>query len=223
VASESELGRAKRALFSSLRLEIRDERVLQAMEQVPRELFVPLTSRHLAYEDIPLPIDSGQTISQPFIVALMTSALGLSESDRVLEIGTGSGYQAAILSKLVSKGSVLTLERIPNLADTARAFLYALRCPNVSVKLAGTTLGAREEAPFDAILVTAGAPRLPQTLLDQLAPGGRLVAPVGSLREQELVKATRTDEGFSYKMLGPCRFVPLIGEGAWSEGELGLL
>jgi protein-L-isoaspartate(D-aspartate) O-methyltransferase len=140
----------------------------------------------------------------------------------VLEIGTGSGYQAAILSRLVPKGRVLTLERIPNLADTARAFLQGLGCTNVAVRLAGRTLGAQEDGPFDAILVTAAAPRLPQTLLDQLAPGGRIVAPVGSLREQELVKAVRTDEGLSYKMLGPCRFVPLIGEGAWSEGELGL-
>ncbi|MDP2948927.1 MAG: DUF938 domain-containing protein, partial [Chloroflexota bacterium] len=153
--------------------------------------------------------------------ALMTSALELAETDRVLEIGAGSGYQAAILSRLVPKGRVLTLERIPNLADTARAFLQALGCANVTVRLAGRALGAPEDAPFNAILVTAGAPRLPPALLEQLAPGGRIVAPVGSLREQELIKATRTDEGASYKMLGPCRFVPLIGEGAWSEGELG--
>ncbi len=220
MASDERLQRAKEALFSALRREIRDERVIRAMEQVPRELFIPMSHRHLAYEDMALPIESGQTVSQPYIVALMTGALALRETDKVLEVGTGSGYQAAVLSRLVPQGSLLTVERLPELAEGARAMLATLGCKNVTVRLAGKTLGAPDAAPFDAIIVTAAAPRLPASLTDQLAPHGRIVAPVGSLREQELVKATRTDEGFSYQMLGPCRFVPLIGEGAWGEGEV---
>ena len=207
---------AKKRLFQDLRRDLGDERVLGAMEQVPRQLFVPAAHRHLAYDDIPLPIGGGQTISQPFIVALMTIALDLEDGDRVLEIGAGSGYQTAILSRLVSRGYVLSIERSPRLAHDARLLLQALGYDNVEVRLAGRRLGAPEEAPFDAILVTAGAPHLPQSLSDQLAPGGRMVIPVGSLREQDLLKVTKTGDTQSIEDLGPCRFVPLIGEEAWS-------
>lgn len=214
---DADLERAKRELFRHLRQELGDDRVLDAMERVPRHLFVPVAHRRLAYEDMPLPIGEGQTISQPFIVALMTRALELQEGNRVLELGTGSGYQAAILARMVRRGHVLSLERLPQLANTAQALLQALGYGNVEVRLAGDTLGCPEEAPFDAILVTAGAPRLPATLLDQLAPGGRMVIPVGSLQEQELMKVLKTDEGHSVTRLGPCRFVPLIGGDAWRD------
>jgi len=217
---DPDLERAKRELFRHLRRELGDEKVLDAMEQVPRHLFVPEAHRRLAYEDMPLPIGQGQTISQPFIVALMTQALELQEGDRVLELGTGSGYQAAILAGLVPEGRVLSLERLPQLAHAARALLQALGYGNVEVRLAGETLGCPEEAPFDAILVTAGTPRLPASLLDQLAPGGRMVVPVGSLQEQELMKVLKTDEGHSVTHLGPCRFVPLIGGDGWKEESI---
>ncbi|MFQ5860591.1 MAG: protein-L-isoaspartate(D-aspartate) O-methyltransferase [Dehalococcoidia bacterium] len=219
---EQDLERAKRVLLESLRREIDDERVLQAMDEVPREDFVSEANRHLAYEDIPLPIGEGQTISQPYIVALMTSALQLQETDRVLELGTGSGYQAAILAKLVPRGRVLTLERISTLAHTARTLLRSLGLQNVEARQAGKALGCPQEAPFDAILVTAGAPRLPRELLEQLAPGGRMVIPIGSLQEQQLTLVVKTGEGYSVKLLGACRFVPLLGQGAWSaEGPPG--
>jgi protein-L-isoaspartate(D-aspartate) O-methyltransferase len=181
------------------------------MEQVPRELFVPSESRHMAYLDLPLSIGEGQTISQPYIVAMMTEALELSPGDRVLEIGTGSGYQTAILSVLTPKGRVVTMERVPALAHKARGLLHELGYHNVFVKQAAALLGCPYEGPYDAIIVTAAAPKLPESLLSQLAVGGRLVAPVGTLSQQELVQARRTDEGLSFSMLGPCRFVPLLG------------
>lgn len=216
------LEEARARLFAALRRERKaeglDERVIQAMERVPRERFVPPASRHLAYEDIPLPIGWGQTISQPFIVCLMTSALELQETDKVLEIGTGSGYQAAILAELVPRGKVITTERVPQLLQSAQAILeelgYAIR---VEVRPAGETLGCPEEAPFNAIIVTAGAPTLPRVLLEQLAIGGRMVIPIGSRYEQDLTKVVRTREGYSVRVLGACRFVPLIGKGAWEE------
>jgi protein-L-isoaspartate(D-aspartate) O-methyltransferase len=213
---------ARARLFAALRRERKaeglDERVIQAMERVPRERFVPPAARHLAYEDIPLPIGWGQTISQPFIVCLMTSALDLQEDDKVLEIGTGSGYQAAVLAELVPKGKVITVERIPQLLHAAKALLEELGyAQRVDARLAGEVLGCPEEAPFNAIIVTAGAPTLPRVLLEQLAVGGRMVVPIGSRHEQELTKVTRTPTGFSLTTLGPCRFVPLIGKGAWEE------
>jgi protein-L-isoaspartate(D-aspartate) O-methyltransferase len=214
---DDELRRARKFLMDMLRREVKDERVIQAMERLPRELFVPLAYRSQAYEDIPLPIGAGQTISQPYIVALMTSALELQGTDKVLELGTGSGYQAAILCQLVPKGKVITMERISTLAHSARQLLRGLGYKNVEVKLAGQTLGCPEEAPFDAIIVTASVPRLPKELLDQLARHGRMVLPVGSLQEQELIKVLKTDEGYSVRVIGPCRFVPLIGECAWPE------
>jgi protein-L-isoaspartate(D-aspartate) O-methyltransferase len=192
-----------------------DPKVVEAMERVPREAFIPEDVRHLAYEDAPLPIGEGQTISQPFIVALMVSALELRRSDKALEVGTGSGYQAAILAELASR--VVTVERVQTLADSARARLASLGYANVEVLLAGAQLGWPAEAPYDAIIVAAGAPKLPRELIDQLTVGGRLVVPVGSLDSQELMKVTRTQDGFSVRSLGPCRFVPLIGEGAWPQ------
>lgn len=209
--------RDRQALFRHLRRAINDEKVLSTMEQVPRELFVPGEWRRLAYKDTPQPIGSGQTISQPFIVALMTSLLELQGHERLLELGTGTGYQAAILSRLVPQGKVLTLERIPALASAARELLRYLEYTNVEVRAADAALGCTEEAPFDAILVTAAAPKLPPALLDQMALGGRMVLPVGNLKEQELVRVLRTDEGPTLRLFGPCRFVPLIGKDAWPD------
>lgn len=209
------LEREREKLIEHLRQEISDERVLNVMARVPRELFVPSSSRHLAYEDRPLPIGEGQTISQPFIIALMTQALELLGSEKVLELGTGSGYQAAILAEIARQ--VITVERLPSLANTARRTLKKLGYINVQVHLAERTLGWRAEAPYDAIMVTAAAPSIPQELLDQLVVGGRLVIPVGSRWEQDLLQVTKQKEGFTVKNLTPCRFVPLIGEEAWNE------
>ena len=202
-------------LIEELRREISDERVLRVMAKIPREAFVPRASRHLAYEDRPLPIGAGQTISQPFIIALMTQALELVGTEKVLELGTGSGYQAAILAELARQ--VITTERIPKLTQSAKRTLEKLGYTNIQVYLAEKTLGWQAEAPYDAIMVTAAAPRVPLELLDQLTVGGRMVIPVGSRWEQDLLYVLRQREGFMAKNLTPCRFVPLIGEGAWSE------
>ncbi|MCL0078916.1 protein-L-isoaspartate(D-aspartate) O-methyltransferase [Dehalococcoidia bacterium] len=210
---DTDTNRAK--LFRRLRQEIRDERVIDAMEHVPRELFVPPTSRHLAYEDTPLPIEMGQSISQPFIVALMTEALELKGTERVLEVGTGSGYQAAILAELAQW--VISVERHPALVQAARQILNRLSYKNIEIHLAEGNLGWRAAAPYDGIIVTAGAPRVPQELLDQLAEAGRLVIPVGSRYEQQLLKVTRQGGRTTTQDLGGCRFVPLIAEGAWEE------
>lgn len=205
----------KRQLFEELRREIRDQRVVQAMERVPREIFVPPEHRHLAYADMPLPIGAGQTISQPLVVAMMTEALELKGGEKVLELGTGSGYQTAILAELAWR--VISVERIPSLAEAAATLLMELGYQNVEINMPEMELGWREGAPYDAIIVTAGAPRLPQKLLDQLADGGRLVIPVGSRYEQELLLVIKRGERLVTKDLGPCRFVPLVGEDAWSE------
>ena len=214
---EGGMGREKRALFNSLRKAIHDEKVLKAMEQVPRELFVPSEGRHMAYKDVPLPIGKGQTISQPYIIALMTNMLELRGNEKVLEVGTGSGYQAAILSHLLPQGMVLTLERISSLAQAASITLDSLGCKNVEVRLANDGLGAPEDSPFDAIIVTAGSPKLPKPLIAQMAVSGRMVIPVGAEKEQELIRVVRTSEGLTVNALGPCRFVPLIGRDAWPE------
>ena len=207
---------AERArLIEHLSREIKDGRVLEAMARIPRERFVPKESRHLAYEDIPLPIGLEQTISQPFIIALMTEALELTGAEKVLEIGTGSGYQAAILAELTRR--VVTVERLPKLAETARKVLDSLEYRNVEIHLSGETLGCPEEAPFEAILVTAGAPSVPPELISQLALGGRMVIPVGSRYLQELVKITRQRKKNRIENLGGCRFVSLIGKGAWDK------
>jgi len=192
----------KRELFRKLLRNISSETVIRAMEQVPRELFVPQDSRHMAYLDLPLSIGEGQTISQPYIVAMMTEAMELSGGDRVLEIGTGSGYQTAILSALTPRGRVVTMERVPALMQQARQRLEELGYRNVEVQQAGSSLGCPSKGPYDAIIVTAAAPRLPESLLSQLAIGGRLVIPVGTLSQQELVQARRTDEGLSLRVLG---------------------
>lgn len=195
--------------------EIKDRRVLSAMSCVPRELFVPAEQRHLAYEDTPLPIGQNQTISQPYIVALMTEALALNGAEKVLEIGTGSGYQTAILAELTRK--VVSVERLPFLAEKAKKVLASLGYTNIDTHLAGETLGWPEEAPYDAIITTAGAPRVPPELIDQLAIGGRLIIPVGSRYSQELYKITRHRNRNEIQRLGGCRFVSLIGKGAWEN------
>ncbi len=206
---------ARASLIEHLSTEIKDERVLAAMSRVPRENFLPPELRHLAYEDSPLPIGLEQTISQPFIVALMTQALELTGSEKVLEIGAGSGYQTAILAELAR--SVVTVERLPTLADAAGKLLNSLGYVNISVHLAEETLGWLEEAPYDAIIVTAGAPRVPPELVEQLAIGGRMVIPVGSRYEQTLYKITRQSQQNVVEDLGGCRFVSLIGDGAWQK------
>jgi protein-L-isoaspartate(D-aspartate) O-methyltransferase len=190
-----------------------DPRVLAAMGKVPRHRFVP---RHLweqAYSDYPLPIGEDQTISQPYIVALMTEALELAGPDKVLELGTGSGYQAAVLAELAAQ--VFSIERIPSLARAAEQILASLGYANVQVMVADGTLGWAGEAPFDAILVTAGSPQVPPPLVEQLAMGGRLVIPVGDRYTQTLTRVRRTPEGLKHEYLGGCRFVKLIGRHGW--------
>ena len=214
---EIDFAAAREALIASLRPEISDERVLQAMSRVPREEFVPADLRRLAYDDRPLPIGHGQTISQPMMVAMMTEVLHLRGREKVLEVGTGSGYQTAVLSELAER--VVSVERVPELADAAAERLKRLGYANVTVHVAGEVLGWPEEAPYDAILVTAGAPRVPRPLVEQLAPGGRLVIPVGRRTLQQLVSVTREGDSLRVRRHGQCRFVPLIGEGAWPESE----
>ena len=194
-----------------------DVLVLDAMRAVPREDFVPGDLAEFAYEDGPLPIGHAQTISQPYIVAVMTAAARVRPGDRVLEIGTGSGYGAAVLSKIA--GEVYTVERIEALADSARDRLAALGYDNVHVRCDDGTLGWAEHAPYDAIIVTAGGPTVPRALLDQLKPGGRLVMPLGSEpRAQRLIRRTRTGpETCTHDDLEWVAFVPLIGEQGWPE------
>jgi protein-L-isoaspartate(D-aspartate) O-methyltransferase len=194
--------------------EIRDERVLHAMATVPRERFVPESSWSEAYQERALPIDADQTISQPYVVALMTDALELETSDRVLEVGTGSGYQTAVLRELVDE--VVTIERIDSLANTARSRFDELGLGGIEIVVGDGTLGWPERAPYDAIVVTAGGPSIPKALRDQLAVGGRLVMPVGSAGQQNLVRLRRRSEGLDVMDdLGPVAFVPLIGEEGW--------
>ena len=190
--------------------DIVDERVLQAMERVPRELFVPERERKRAYDDAALPIAGGQTISQPYMVARICEALTLRGEERVLDVGTGSGYQAAVIAELAAE--VFTIERIPELAAQAKANLEAAGYGNVHVHVGDGTLGVPEEAPFDAIAVAAAAPELPQSLYEQLKLRGRLVVPVGGPRGQRLETVVRTPEGPAVVRSVPCRFVPLLGE-----------
>ena len=195
---------------------IRDVRVLRAMEEIPRHLFVEEALRDQAYNDNPLPIGERQTISQPYIVALMTEALALQEMDKVLEIGTGSGYQTAVLAQLADR--VCSIERIASLAGAARRMLDYLNAYNVAIRVGDGTFGWKEESPFDAILVTAGAPKIPSLLIEQLKAGGRLVIPVGDRYTQTLIRATRLSEktlDIKKEDLGGCRFVDLIGEHGW--------
>jgi protein-L-isoaspartate(D-aspartate) O-methyltransferase len=191
--------------------------VLGALLAVPRHEFIPVSLRRDAYADKPLAIGEGQTISQPYMVAAMTEALELTGSERVLEIGTGSGYQAAVLANLVRQ--VYTIEAIPQLAVLAARTLVHLGLDNVFVIAADGSLGLPAAAPFDAVLVTAGAPRAPLSLLEQLAPTGRLVIPVGPPRAQILQRWRRTANGFDYEDILPVAFVPLRGEQGWTEDQ----
>lgn len=198
-----------------IRRGINDKRVLEAMRKVPRHLFVPQDVINEAYNDYPLPIGHGQTISQPYMVALMTEALELKGDEKTLEIGTGSGYQTAILAELCKE--VYTIERIISLLDKAKKVLKKLGYKNIFFKAGDGTLGWPENRPYDAIIVTAGAPKIPQPLLDQLADKGRLVIPVGDRFSQELVKITKIKDDIIRENLGGCRFVDLIGIHGWKE------
>ena len=194
---------------------ITDEKVLEAMRNVPRHLFVSEALTDQAYGDFPLPIGEQQTISQPYIVAEMTQALQLSEEDRVLEIGTGSGYQAAIIAQIAFR--VYTVERIHQLLVKARTLFDKLLYHNIVTRYSDGTKGWEDESPFDAIIITAGAPRIPETLVRQLAVGGRMVIPVGDQYSQELIKLYREEHGIHKTNLGGCRFVKLVGEHGWRE------
>ena len=196
---------------------IKDARILDAMGTIPRHVFVPSENRHLAYADAPLPIGHRQTISQPFIVALMTELLGLQGDETVLEVGTGSGYQAAILGRLAKH--VYSLERIPELAEHARGILKVLKLDNVEVLVADGSQGLPEYAPFGGIMVTAAAPRVPVPLKEQLADGGRLVLPVGEQAGQILECWERQGDDFSRERVAPVAFVPLVGEHGWDSDD----
>ncbi len=208
----------RKALVESIkRRGIKDERVLQALLKVPRHLFVPEDLVHNAYVDAPLPIGMGQTISQPYIVALMTEALEIDENSRVLEIGTGSGYQAAILAEIAKE--VYTVERIPQLLERAQKILKSLGYNNIHFKLGDGTEGWEEFAPYDAIIVTAGAPDIPEPLVKQLKEGGRLVIPVGDELTQRLLRIRKVKVNGKEKLkiedLGGCVFVKLKGKYGW--------
>ena len=192
---------------------IKDAKLIAAMKKIPRHLFVEEALQNQAYNDHPLPIGEKQTISQPYMVALMTEALLLTGKEKVLEIGTGSGYQTAIVAELSEK--VFSVERIRLLAIRARKLLYELGYFNVEIKIFDGTFGWMQESPFDAIVVTAGSPDIPQPLIDQLAMGGKLVIPVGDAFVQDLFRVTKTEEGVRKEDLGGCRFVKLIGKYGW--------
>ena len=194
---------------------IKAPEVLAAFRRVPRHLVVSEALRDQAYGDYPLPIGEQQTISQPYIVAEMTQALNLVEDDRILEIGTGSGYQAAILAQIVYR--VYTIERKRSLYLQARNLFDKLNYHNIVMKYADGTKGWRDESPFDGIIVTAGAPKIPDVLIDQLGEGGRLVVPVGNQHTQELIKIIRDGQKIRQTSLGGCRFVKLVGEHGWKE------
>jgi protein-L-isoaspartate(D-aspartate) O-methyltransferase len=207
--------REKARLVEQLSHRINDKQVLKAITRVPREQFVPPESRAFAYEDRPLPIGLQQTVSQPYIIALMTEALGLTGRETVLEIGTGSGYQTAILAELA--GRVITMERLPLLMESAGKVLAGLGYKNVEIYPAGEILGKPDMAPFEAIIVTAAAPEIPEDLISQLSVGGTMVIPVGSRYVQELLKITKYTENNTIIRMGACQFVPLIGRGGWEN------
>lgn len=211
---EFELSRQRMLKLLREQYKIRDERVLKTMEEVPRHFFVPDALKVQAYKDNALPIASKQTISQPFIVARMSELLELNPQSKVLEIGAGSGYQTAILSKLA--GKIYAIERVQILVNEAQEKLNRLNVKNVMLVCADGTLGWKTYAPFDAILVAAGSPKIPEPLLNQLKIGGRLVLPVGENQQtQKLIRITRTQNGFEKEDFGNCAFVPLIGEHGW--------
>ncbi len=192
---------------------IKDTRLIAAMKKVPRHLFVEEALQSQAYGDYPLPIGEKQTISQPYMVALMTETLGLTGKEKILEIGTGSGYQTAILAEVAAK--VFSVERIRTLAIKARKLLLELGYLNVDVKFSDGTLGWLEESPFDAIMVTAGSPEIPQPLIDQLKVGGRMAIPIGDAYVQDLIRIVKKEDGFQKENFGGCRFVKLIGKHGW--------
>jgi protein-L-isoaspartate(D-aspartate) O-methyltransferase len=194
---------------------VHDKRILDAMKQIPRHLFVPPELREAAYQDRPLPIGRGQTISQPYIVAVMTELLQLKEGDTVLEIGTGSGYQAAILSKLAK--TVITVERLPEIAEDAEKLFEALKITNITVITGDGTEGFAPYAPYDGIIVTAATPDIPSPLIHQMADGGRLVAPAGSRDLQQLIRLTRHGNSVVREEFGGVMFVPLLGKYGWQD------
>jgi protein-L-isoaspartate(D-aspartate) O-methyltransferase len=211
------LASRRATLIAAMGAAVHDPRVVDAMSRVPREEFVAPELREQAYDDRALPAGSGQTISQPFIVAMMTSAAKVHPTDRVLDVGTGTGYQAAVLSMLAR--TVVSVERIPWLASTAAERLRRLGYANVQVHLAlDDVLGWPASAPYDAIVVAAGAPAVPHALIDQLAPGGRMVIPIGEPGRQNLLLVRKAADGtWSSADLGPCAFVPLVGPEAWDD------
>ena len=194
---------------------VKDLRLLEAMSRVPRHLFAQDSLQHRAYGDTPLPIGENQTLSQPYIVGAMTEALALKGEERVLEIGTGSGYQTAIIAELARQ--VFTIERLNNLSRKAQKILEGLNYMNIVFKMFDGTYGWPDQAPFDAILITASAREIPESLIKQLGDGGRLVAPVGETDKQKLVVLTKKGDRVSRKNLGDCKFVPLIGKYGWSQ------
>ena len=196
---------------------IKDPRVIEAMRKIPRHLFVPDALLGRAYGDTALPIGDGQTITQAYMVAYMSEALGLQGSERVLEVGTGSGYQAAVLACLAER--VYSVERIRSLLERARKTLDRIHCHNVVTGLSDGSYGWQEEAPFDAILITAGAPSLPQPLVDQLKTGGTMVIPVGERNSQRLIRVRKDSRGWSEEDLMECNFVALVGEYGWAKRE----
>ena len=198
---------------------IRDQRVLAAFAAVPRELFVPVELAHEAYADRALPIGQGQTISQPFMVATIAAALELRGGERVLDVGTGSGYQAAILAELAAE--VVSIERMPELAARARETLARAGYENIEVREGDGTLGVPDRAPFDGIAVAAAAPAVPEALYEQLAPGGRVVVPVGTRNDQWLEVVTRGAHGPDRRRTVPCRFVPLLGSEGFDDRRAG--
>jgi protein-L-isoaspartate(D-aspartate) O-methyltransferase len=210
---EAGIESSRRQMIEHIRRFVRDARVIEAMETVRREQFLPVAMRHRSYDDTALPIGEGQTMSQPLMVALMLEAARIAPSDRVLEVGTGSGYQAALLSLLARE--VTSVERVESLRDNAAQALAEGGFASVRVELAGDELGWPEGNGYDVIIVSAGAPHVPRSLVAQLAANGRLVIPVGNERGQELVRAHKTDHGLELTRLGACAFVPLIGREAW--------
>lgn len=194
---------------------IADAKVLAAMKKIPRHLFLPGRGLEAAYGDYPLPVGEGQTISQPYMVALMTQSLELTGGEKVLEIGTGSGYQAAILAEIAKE--VYSVERFESLAENARLLLDGMEYKNIKIKVGDGTEGWDEFAPYDGIIVTAGTPSIPEPLIEQLAEGGRLVIPVGGASGQELILVRKTDAEISEESICGCTFVPLVGKYGWQE------
>ncbi|MBM4139911.1 MAG: protein-L-isoaspartate(D-aspartate) O-methyltransferase [Nitrospira sp.] len=197
---------------------IKDERVLNAMRKVPRHLFVDESIQNKAYDDMALPISEGQTISQPYMVAIMTELLELKGNEKVLEIGTGSGYQAAILAELSKE--VYTIERVDVLAQNAEERFLSLGYTNIHVKVGDGTLGWPEEAPFDRIMITAATPKIPDVLMEQLSEEGIIIAPVGDRFSQQLLKCTKSSGKYSDEYHTPCIFVPLIGKYGWQQEDI---